>query len=487
MKKLLPLLFLALLLGLAFADLERPVLISYTDANWYVYVASSDYNYVFSARSDVTAAQLTDLFPESWAGVNKTVIGPFPLPYYIARNPRYVDNSTVPAQMIITPLPLLQANCTINQSISNRSNSPHTCASPRLQIYLPPGRLNLAPILSTGQENKTYRSDGFYYYIRSHALSNGTIGFTEQGSNDIVEFDFADPAAVTSELLWLSQTGIISNLTASDALQAGVLLSSTLARSADYTFSTNSSYLLLHYAPASSTISEFSWPQPARIDALTLRRIELPSITRSVSSPVPALPSTPSAQFPCVGADCPPPSAPACTGANCPPSSGAQPPVSPPSSSSPSAQSQPAIATPGPSAPSPASAPSLPSFSWTGPVMMALGIILLGVLAFYFRPAPSAPPSAPPVPEPAPILLSDSRMALLNELRGVERIPTDISERLGKSKATVVEQLDGLVQSGLVERVETPGRKFVFYRLTRAGRQALMQFEKESQGGSGAA
>ena len=32
---------------------------------------------------------------------------------------------------------------------------------------------------------------------------------------------------------------------------------------------------------------------------------------------------------------------------------------------------------------------------------------------------------------------------------------------------------------GLVERIQTPGRKFVFYRLSRAGRQALLQHAGE--------
>jgi DNA-binding MarR family transcriptional regulator len=79
------------------------------------------------------------------------------------------------------------------------------------------------------------------------------------------------------------------------------------------------------------------------------------------------------------------------------------------------------------------------------------------------------------VPITQPIYLSDSRLALMGELSQTERIPTDIALRLGKSKSTVVEQLDELCNLGLVERLAQPGKKFVFYRLSRSGRQALLQ------------
>ncbi|MDE1798157.1 MAG: winged helix-turn-helix transcriptional regulator [Candidatus Micrarchaeota archaeon] len=466
MKKLLSLLLLSLLLGLCFADLERPVLIPYSSANWYVYVAPSDYNYLFAATTDATPAALTDSFPDSWASVNKTVIGPVPLPPSLAQNPRYVDTAFSPPQLLISYRPDLETNCTANQSISNRSLLPRPCAYPRAQLYLPPGSLDLNVLTLNGVANRTYRYDGFYYYIRSHAAANGTIGFAQFSDRDLVEFDFANPAAVASDLLWLSQTGLVSNFKPEDALVAGELASS------GGTQSIYPNQALPAITEPAVSANDYAWPQAGRIDALSLKRLELPPITRAASAPLPsqALPAAPPA---------PAPSAP-CSGPSCPASGS---PIQPaPSAPAPTAQPLVAESVPAP-APSPivssaaSAGPSSGWPSWFGPVLGLAGIALIAVMAFYFRPQAVMAP-----PEPAaPIFLSDSRMALLQELREVDRIPTDLSERLGKSKATVVEQLDGLVQSGLVERVETPGRKFVFYRLTRRGKQALLQYENERE------
>ncbi len=118
---------------------------------------------------------------------------------------------------------------------------------------------------------------------------------------------------------------------------------------------------------------------------------------------------------------------------------------------------------------------------WMAPaIVAALGAFFMGVMAFYYRQpsvlgpfqTPSAPaPEAEPVP---PVYLSTTRIALMEQLADTERIPTDIAIRLKKSKSTVVEQLDDLCASGLVERISTPGKKFVFYRLSRSGRLALV-------------
>jgi len=70
-------------------------------------------------------------------------------------------------------------------------------------------------------------------------------------------------------------------------------------------------------------------------------------------------------------------------------------------------------------------------------------------------------------------LSSETRIALLRELRQRDLTPTDLSLRLGKSKATVVEHLNKLVEAGFVEKKEEEGKKFVFYRLTRKGKAVL--------------
>lgn len=133
---------------------------------------------------------------------------------------------------------------------------------------------------------------------------------------------------------------------------------------------------------------------------------------------------------------------------------------------------QPIASAPSPS--SPAASSGWPS--WATPVLGVLGILFLAVMAFYFRPQTlMAPPEAPP------IYLSDTRLELIEALQEADRIPTDLSTMTGKSKSTVVEHLDGLVQSGLVERVETPGRKFVFYRLTHLGKDLLLRRKNAAQ------
>lgn len=78
-------------------------------------------------------------------------------------------------------------------------------------------------------------------------------------------------------------------------------------------------------------------------------------------------------------------------------------------------------------------------------------------------------------PQEERLLENETRAGIMQELSLADKIPTDLSARLGKSKATIVEHLEALLQAGFVEKLETPGKKFVFYRLTRKGKQALLR------------
>jgi DNA-binding MarR family transcriptional regulator len=78
-------------------------------------------------------------------------------------------------------------------------------------------------------------------------------------------------------------------------------------------------------------------------------------------------------------------------------------------------------------------------------------------------------------PQEEKLLDNATRAGIMQELSGADRIPTDLSIKLGKSKATVVEHLTTLSSAGFVERVATPGRKYVFYRLTQKGKRALLR------------
>ena len=71
------------------------------------------------------------------------------------------------------------------------------------------------------------------------------------------------------------------------------------------------------------------------------------------------------------------------------------------------------------------------------------------------------------------MLSSGTRQDILNELVKGERTPTYLSARIRKSKATVVEHLNRLIDAQLVEKREEEGKKFVFYKLTSKGKAVL--------------
>lgn len=73
------------------------------------------------------------------------------------------------------------------------------------------------------------------------------------------------------------------------------------------------------------------------------------------------------------------------------------------------------------------------------------------------------------------LLANETRAGIMQELRFADKIPTDLSLKLGKSKATIVEHLGSLSGAGFVEKLATPGRKFVYYRLTQKGKRALLR------------
>lgn len=71
------------------------------------------------------------------------------------------------------------------------------------------------------------------------------------------------------------------------------------------------------------------------------------------------------------------------------------------------------------------------------------------------------------------VLSVDTRMDILKILSEGARTPSDISKKLGKSDATIVEHLDSMVKVGIVKKVEQPGKKWVFYTLTERGKGIL--------------
>jgi len=68
------------------------------------------------------------------------------------------------------------------------------------------------------------------------------------------------------------------------------------------------------------------------------------------------------------------------------------------------------------------------------------------------------------------VISVDTRMDILKMLAHGDRNPSFISKQLHKSDATIVEHLEALQKAGLVRKVETPRRKWVFYTLTERGK-----------------
>ncbi len=74
---------------------------------------------------------------------------------------------------------------------------------------------------------------------------------------------------------------------------------------------------------------------------------------------------------------------------------------------------------------------------------------------------------------PEDLLSNNLRMNMLVELREADKIPTYFSTKYDRSKSTISEHLDKLVSAGLVERIQNKGKKFVYYRITREGKNKL--------------
>lgn len=76
-------------------------------------------------------------------------------------------------------------------------------------------------------------------------------------------------------------------------------------------------------------------------------------------------------------------------------------------------------------------------------------------------------------------LVSDTRRDIVKTLSNGERTPSDLSKMLKKSKSTIVEHLQKLMDAGLVEKMERPGHKWVFYSLTRRGESYVSKNSKK--------
>jgi len=70
-------------------------------------------------------------------------------------------------------------------------------------------------------------------------------------------------------------------------------------------------------------------------------------------------------------------------------------------------------------------------------------------------------------------LTVDTRTNILKSLEKRPMTASELSRKLGKHVTTVSEHLDILKNTDLVERVERPGRKWIYYRLTKPAQKIL--------------
>ncbi len=123
----------------------------------------------------------------------------------------------------------------------------------------------------------------------------------------------------------------------------------------------------------------------------------------------------------------------------------------------------------------PPTEPATPSRSWLLALIPGVFVALLAIFIVFFiitRPKMHEEEEESPA-ETYKALSSSTRLGILNELQEGDRTPTDLSARLRKSKATIAEHLDKLVDADLVEKIERDGRKWVFYKLTSKGKSAI--------------
>jgi len=68
---------------------------------------------------------------------------------------------------------------------------------------------------------------------------------------------------------------------------------------------------------------------------------------------------------------------------------------------------------------------------------------------------------------------ADTRTEILHALETRQMTASELSRYLNKHVTTVAEHLELLHESNLVERIERPGRKWIYYKLSKLGKQML--------------
>jgi len=303
--------------------------------------------------------------------------------------------------------------------------------------------IDTAPVYSMGQEGVSYstRADGALYY-RAHYDPDLPV-VVKAGKPSFMELSTTMPDAAMGELDWLAQNGVLVNFSESDREGALNAINGFMVISADKANATTSCCKI------------FRRIAPAAKEDMMLTDLKLPQeplgIMAAAAYSVPPQPEiAPVAGMPAAGG-----AAEKRGITNEKSASAAQDAAAPMAS--------------------PAQKSGILETAMASPFALAFGVIVISAIAVYMFAYRQQAVVMQEPPEVQQALASETKVAIMSDLMEVERIPTDISNRLGKSKATVSEHLEQLVATGLVEKVEMEGRKFVYYRLSHKGKAALLR------------
>ncbi len=298
-----------------------------------------------------------------------------------------------------------------------------------------------------GENGSGYLEENGTMIFRSPADAEKPLAITP-GKPFVIEMATTDPQAAYANMEWLFTYGIIIGVESTDISDIRAALEEMMPVSADRANVSKACCIILRrIAPIGNDSSN-------RLDYLNT--LALPPLSLQTQQPMEA--TTGAAEVPKAASILPPEQP--------------TPPEQPKQEPSPAQASRPMAADRG-------IKESRAEEELQGadilPIAAAIvALALIAAMAFFvvFRGPATVMQEAPEVQQ---AFASETKVAILSDLRETERIPTDISARLGKSKATVSEHLEQLIAAGLVEKIETPGKKFVYYRISQKGRQALLR------------
>lgn len=331
-----------------------------------------------------------------------------------------------------------------------------------LQLTKPGSFFSVQPLSSQVPIELRSGDGGVVAIYKSQQSPQMLVLIGNDGTFAYLQVEKSNSYFFANELRWLSKIGALSGLSEDDFTQ----IASLAPNAASIQFSPSFGKWLAGTPTPQSEISNSAWQRSTAGEAAKQEGSIAPI---SQSSTEPSLPQAADSQqarkqppLPAQGSQSLPSDSSAASGSiaqQAQPISGEITPIG-------QAESQKTLAA------YDAQAQPAPSFDFSSlyaPILTAAAVLMAIIVAVLMR-----SPSNEAAQEHR-ILSSPTRIEILNELSQNDKIPTDLSSRLGKSKATIIEHLERMQQAGFVEKVQTPGRKFVYYKITSKGKTALLR------------